>query len=526
MPFSAYFTPNGDPHPLYSWPEAYVVYSPDDLDDVTRLTLDCYFMIPSTIVGTTGATPLIQSRGAPEDVGRRHLSVDVNDTGELVFTANATAGSIDAITAAGVISFDTPHHLMVVVDFTQTGSAKAKVYLDQTFVSWASYSQDVTPPTKFENYSGQSRYFFGWRVFSGEAVVEGLTIDYIRAWTGTAATADQASEYGGATRVNNGTLGTPTHLWDFEENLDDTGSSPFTIYYDQNITFVENTIHPPTPAGNPEVDMFPKTSDTEGGGQVVVHANISLMDETSDVDFRASRLPVGWTDSTSGTGTIAFRSGVTPLSGVRLSTRSTAGQVNVESGSDYGSFDAKMLVRCTTKDYSEASTVAHFSFNVEDVAQVRVTTDPLQSTSQFFVDGWIAGIQYAGFLTSTNDFELQIVRNSRWVFLLVNGIEIARSKRFSQDATGTLSFGVESTSQAVSSIFRKLEVRSHAIIGDRLIESKKNVSRYRISGLIPSAEVGTSDIMIFGPWGSATTSDPFVYTRPSALILGGGFVTY
>lgn len=522
MPLAGRFVaagPTADPD--FGTNESWVAYSEGDLTGETRLTLAWYGK--AIIDPLAGESIVVACRGLPAVYGNGHFFWKLNIDGSMTFVVNATT-QIIATTVAGVWAEDTPFSTVIVIDFNLVGQNKVLIYVNGSVVAWDAWSDGGV--TAFENLGSFPRYLFGWRYTSGTEVQD-LWIDYLAAWTGVAATAGQAAEYGGAFRViETGTLGAPTHLFDFENVLTDTGSAPFSTGYNQNITFVAEAIHASPPSVSPTAEMFPKTSDTAGGDQVVVHANISLADEANDVDFRASRLPAGWTDSTSGTGTVAFRSGVTPLSGVRLSTRSTAGQVDVESGSDYGSFDAKMLVRCTTKDYSEASTVAHFSFNVEDVAQVRVTTDPLQSTSQFFVDGWIAGIQYAGFLTSTNDFELQIVRNSRWVFLLVNGIEIARSKRFSQDATGTLSFGVESTSQAVSSIFRKLEVRSHAIIGDRLIESKKNVSRYRISGLIPSAEVGTSDIMIFGPWGSATTSDPFVYTRPSALILGGGFVTY
>lgn len=244
MPSSAIFIPDGDPHDLYAWTEAYVVYSPDDLDDETELTVDCYFQVPSGIVDDT---TLIQCRGAPEDVGRRHFSVEITASGAIALTTNATAGAIDANTATGVVSLGSPHHLMLVWKFSETGLAKVKAYLDGSFVAWSSYVQDSTPPTKFENYSSQSRYFLGWRNFAGTSVADGLVIDYVRAWTGTAATALQAAEYGGAFRRDGGTLGTPTHLWDFESSLADTGSSPFTIYYDQNITFGTDAIHPEEP---------------------------------------------------------------------------------------------------------------------------------------------------------------------------------------------------------------------------------------------------------------------------------------
>lgn len=246
MPYSLKLVPNGaSTHGTLGNNIAWVGYSSDDLNNVTKLTLAWYGK--AELPGGSNSTMLFGSRGIPYEYGRRHFWVDLFDDGSsqtIKINANATSGAIDAETVSGVWTQGVPFSLIIVFDFTQaTSSDKIKVYVDGSLVAWNSFS-DGDDASEFYNALTQSSYVFGYEAIGAGA--SGTTWhDYLAAWTGTAGTALQAAEYGGPFRaIEDGSLGLPVHLFDFENALTDTGSSPFTVYDSINVEYTTEATHP------------------------------------------------------------------------------------------------------------------------------------------------------------------------------------------------------------------------------------------------------------------------------------------
>jgi hypothetical protein len=273
---SGIFTPDGATTFPSGWNETRVEYSADDLDNVTRLTLDGYCRIDGFTGGAT-ITPIVGAKsgipGTSDTVnGRFHFQVSADSAGRIIVATNPTTETINAFTSTGAYTIGVPFHWMVVWDFTLVGPAKLVLYIDGDLVAWNSISV-ASPADKFVPDSLPFGlivcYVLGGRSHDGSDVQD-LEIDYVRAWTGVAATSTQAAEYGGTYKADDtGTLGVPTHRFEFESDAEDTGSSPFTLEYSQNLSFGDLTHASPPPPIECVSLTFAESIEADGASWVV-----------------------------------------------------------------------------------------------------------------------------------------------------------------------------------------------------------------------------------------------------------------
>lgn len=241
MPYSGRFTDAGTL--IGGRAEAWAEYrETGDLDGLQNLTIDAYIRLDEGPIdpSASNVAPFLAANFRFFFEPRNNA---VAGPGAAIFFA-PNFGSSEQ-TADGVIPLGTPFHFMVTWDFPND---VFKIYIDGIEV----HSTDLGWPTTtgiidFSHVSNLS-VFLG--VCSSVSGYEGhsCNIDYCRMWIGQTATALQAAEYGGPYRVDGGSLGDPEHFWDFENSLDDEGSTPYTLYYDQNIAYSIEALHPYPPS--------------------------------------------------------------------------------------------------------------------------------------------------------------------------------------------------------------------------------------------------------------------------------------
>lgn len=280
-----------------------------------------------------------------------------------------------------------------------------------------------------------------------------------------------------------------------------------------------------------EAELTPKTSSFRGGAEVLLHTIQKLTDSSLDHDFHGQTLPAGWSTSLLGTGSRIRHN----LNGTVLTTGPVAGShAHLYTGALHAECSATLYVRPLTPNEALTSPVTClvFSFKISETsyATLRVRRNKLISTSSVIVDSviqWPTDVLIGGSITLApdQDLALQIVRAQNYVFLLVNGTQIASTSRFASSGSGAFDVLVtnEDENTQVSTRIEKLEVRSHVIVAGRLLLNKVDIGERRVFGTVPAAtlaDVGKQDIILFGPWGSVRQVAAFEYTRSDSRHIG------
>lgn len=280
-----------------------------------------------------------------------------------------------------------------------------------------------------------------------------------------------------------------------------------------------------------EADITPRFSSFRGGEELLIHATQQLTNTALDHDFRGQSLPSGWVSFLASGARIRHS-----LQGAVLATGPTAGSyIQLDTAPLHEACSATLRVRPLTPDQAQTSpvTCVAFSYVVDGVsyATLRIRRNALVDSTQVLVDSVIGladetMIGGAIVRSPLQNFDLQVVRVQNYVFLLVNGQQVASTSRFTAEGVGSFRVLVSNDTMAtkVSTRIERLEVRSHALIGGRLLQSKTDIGDRRVVGTTPAAslaEVGLHDIILFGPWGVAAQSEAFSYILPDGRRIGG-----
>lgn len=272
-------------------------------------------------------------------------------------------------------------------------------------------------------------------------------------------------------------------------------------------------------------DMQPRLGTIRGGELLIFYGTAPIGSDAEDVSFLVQSAPTGWTDA----GTVTYS-----LGGTRLSVPpAAASSASLTSSAEYQSFDATLNARLQRPSSITSDEVNVLTFryviDVDNYAQVRLRRVAQYGSALVFADselGLGTRIQPGGgvFLGDV-DVSLQVVRHDCFCFLFVNGQMLDSTPFFSQTELGSFEVSVSNgtANVAVSTRVENLTLRSHAIIKDKLVDSKTEISTHRMTGLVPAATVadlGLHDSIIFGPWGSTTLTDGFEYLRPDRLRVG------
>ena len=250
-----------------SWGGGYagtrVEYAASDLGALTQLTIDGYLRVDDfEVSGPTTGVPLIQhGLGIPGDTGfplgsygTSQIQVSVNSDGYFSVRTNSTL--IGTTSSGGLITEGVAFHWMCTWDFGAAAGHEVKLYVNGVSAPLASPSSPAAGvdqvganidafDDRATTYPGEAySYYHGGLTVDG--IIKPCSVDYVRIWNGVTATSGQAAEYGGAYRVDSGTLGAPNHLWDFDGDCEDTGTSPLTLVSTREVTFSNDpgALHP------------------------------------------------------------------------------------------------------------------------------------------------------------------------------------------------------------------------------------------------------------------------------------------
>lgn len=289
----------------------------------------------------------------------------------------------------------------------------------------------------------------------------------------------------------------------------------------------------------PKVGLFPAFDTVRGGRQVVAYTDQKFFTDGDTYDFKAQSLPSGGTASTSwSAGTVGSGSATSRLSGTTLSTGSVVGSsATLSSGADFEAFDATLRARLIAPngDSANAVTMLQLSYTVDSITFLRLAIGvaPLTNGRNLAVtsligltDGAQDGGGYLIDRAPNLDVILRIVRYGRFAQLLFGDIVIAETDRLAPAGPGTMSISVSNlaSNAKVQTVIDSLSIGSNALIGGRFLVNTTDFSSRRLTGQVPPAglsEVGTADIILFGPWGDTTLTDAFEYQLPAGRTIGG-----
>jgi len=266
-----------------------------------------------------------------------------------------------------------------------------------------------------------------------------------------------------------------------------------------------------------------------GGAEITIATAGGLLDPAFDTQNLS-----GWADDSSGGGSTAL---VTSGRAMRLTASGVPGGVarRVNPIASFQSFDARVTVvpegplqLFGSGEIEVASFEVVFSGGC--VARCRIVRSGTQASNVFLgvADaGSNCGAILPGATPLTADevsggVELQIVRHSCHLRILVGGREIVRDNRYtppSEDA----GFRVQTTGRAASATVSNFNITGHALIGGRLLVNKQVLSPRRMTGVIPAAtlfDVGPVVVQVFGLGVRADVPGAFSYTLPTGQTIG------
>ena len=138
---------------------------------------------------------------------------------------------------------------------------------------------------------------------------------------------------------------------------------------------------------------------------------------------------------------------------------------------------------------------------------------------------------------STSTISLRLVRDGQNLFVqtgvrdttgqLVNVVNVASTSAF-EVGTGHLRLYANNINGGAQVVrMRNIELRSHVRAGPRLFTLRRDVQTTRLAATTPAAtldELGSTELSIFGPWGTATSATGFTYTLPPVKTVGRGLI--
>lgn len=280
-------------------------------------------------------------------------------------------------------------------------------------------------------------------------------------------------------------------------------------------------------------------SDTIRGGKFIVFGGSeTLLDTSMDRSLLSTSLPMGWTTVTAGSG-----SRNPTLAGLELDTGLTAASVaGLQSTTTYDNFDIAIDVELVYPVGATASPVDLAVLEARTasgaIARVRLRrgwgADPALTAGFGDMVPVSGPTLTGGIVDATGATTLRIVRNEERVFAFVgvrdtDGVYSTLSKVLDYDTfpadAGSVRFYVGNVGIAgrVRTRFTNFTVRSHVLIGPRLLEDKLDLSTRRLAGNVPAAtveEVGLHDVTVFGLFGETVYPDGFEYVLPTEKTLG------
>jgi len=299
----------------------------------------------------------------------------------------------------------------------------------------------------------------------------------------------------------------------------------------------------------PPVVLVRPLSDTIRGGRLILVTSALPLDGGGLLDAPMTvlaGLPNTWTPVLTGSAiTAPEQNGVLLSTG--LTAASTATVVTDQATLEW--FDLAL-------DFEVLQPIAPLSYIVEalslelvtpagDVASLKVRIVGGQAGVAFDYVPFGAAPQAGGHIMVAPPFSgtLRFVRNEEflWAFFGTRDIrfgadaydpdELVGVGYIANFATGPITpqFAVRNNvvgaGELVSTLVRNYTVRGHATINGRLLDDKKLVYGRQVLGKVPQAslaDVGFSDVVVFGPGGSAVAPLAFNYTLPDVLTLSAG----
>lgn len=294
-----------------------------------------------------------------------------------------------------------------------------------------------------------------------------------------------------------------------EVQVSDLAGASLDTTYSFTIAFTETPILP-------FIKIDPNSGNIRGGTKAVVFGSAELVDETQDVSFKSQTLPAGWTTS----------SAISTLSGCLI-----IGGATLTSPDSYESFSSSLSYKIISPKHqnTSATTLLTFEFissgdsSVKFGIKVQKDTNNLVSVYGYIngVENLTSGTTVITELLHSSLFQepvLTLVHHDTNVWFLLDNVEIWSFNRF--NAT-TGHFKITAGSE-IKILVQDLTIRSHATINGKLLINKADLSKNRITGLIPETSlenVGSVDLVAFGPWGDNSNLDGFEYLYPKAKSL-------
>lgn len=292
-----------------------------------------------------------------------------------------------------------------------------------------------------------------------------------------------------------------------------------------------------TTIAQPVCDIFPKLGSFYGGTPITVHGDVKLVDTSLDTNFAGQTIPSGWTPTLISSG--RYQSS---FNGLTLSSGILAGSsASVAYNASYEAFDATLSVVPLTPGGLNTGVEVDpitFTFTIDgsNYASIIVRCLAAFDPTMLFVDTVVASesetggtVISGGLLMPSQPLALRIVRYTNYLYLFVNGIQLAQTNQFEGTGDGTFSVSTANLSAPVNTsvLITSLTLRSNVIIGGQLMQNKVDFATRRITGTVPATSIeyaGNANTVVFGPWGSTTLASPFVYTMPTGKTLGGQII--